>query len=107
MVNIVWKRILSLTYITLNIRDYTALSPSQKYLRVSCYLLGSGFEIFKTTLEEDVVLLLGIVVLVSLAPVVADSVGEDLTILVEGALGDGQLARLAVLQLGPGVLVPE
>ena len=67
----------------------------------------SGSEIFKTTSEENVVLLLRVVELVSLAPVVGHSVGEDVAVLVECALGDGLLARVARLELGPGVLVPE
>ena len=67
----------------------------------------SGSEIFETTSEENVVLLLRVVELVSLAPVVGHSVGEDVAVLVECALGDGLLARVARLELGPGVLVPE
>ena len=37
--------------------------------------------------EEDVVLLLGVVELVALAPVVGDGVGEDLPVLVERGPG--------------------
>ena len=69
-------------------------------------LLLSGFEIIETASQEDVVFVLGVVVLVAVAPVVAHGVGEDVAVLVEGALGDGQVTRLAVLELGPGVLVP-
>ena len=57
----------------------------------------SGFEIIKTASEEDVVLLLGIVVLMALAPVVAHGVGEDVAVLVERTLGDGQVTSLTVI----------
>ena len=43
----------------------------------------------------------------SLAPVVGDSVGEDVAVLVEAGLGYGLLALLAGLEFSPGVLVPE
>ena len=45
--------------------------------------------------------------LVPFAPVVGHGVSEDIPVLVEGALGDGLLAWLAGLQLGPSILVPE
>ena len=64
---------------------------------ITFILLLSGFEIIKTASEEDVVLLLGIVVLVALAPVVAHGVGEDVAVLVERALGDGQVTCLTVI----------
>ena len=67
----------------------------------------SWSEILKATSQEDVILLLCAVELVSLAPVVGHGVGEDLSVLVKCALGDGLLAGLAGLQLGPRVLVPE
>ena len=43
----------------------------------------------------------------SLAPVVGDGVGKNIAVLVEAGLGDRLLARLAGLELRPGVLVPE
>ena len=64
-------------------------------------------QILKARSDKDVVLLLGVVELVALGPVVAHGVGKDLSVLVDGALGDGLLARLGGLELGPGVLVPE
>ena len=64
-------------------------------------------EILEAGSEEDVVLLLGVVELVALGPVIAHGIGKDLAVLVEGALGDGRIALLRGLQLGPGVLVPE
>ena len=64
-------------------------------------------QLLKAGPQEDVVLLLGVVELVALAPVIGHGVGEDLPILVEGGLGDGLLAGLTRLQLGARVLVPE
>ena len=79
-----------------------SLSFIHQYLR-----LLSWSEFLKAAPEEDIILLLGYVVLVPFAPVVGHGVGEDVAVLVEGALGDGLLTRLAGLQLGPRVLVPE
>ena len=64
-------------------------------------------QLLKAGPQEDVVLLLGVVELVALAPVIGYGVGEDLPVLVEGGLSDGLLARLTRLQLGARVLVPE
>ena len=70
-------------------------------------LLLSGLEVLEARPQEDVVLLLGVVELVALGPVVAHRVRKDLSVLVEGALGDGLLAGLGGLELGARVLVPE
>ena len=64
-------------------------------------------QLLKAGPQEDVVLLLGVVELVALAPIIGHSVGKDLPVLVECRLGDGLLTRLARLQLGASVLVPE
>ena len=64
-------------------------------------------QLLKAGPQEDVVLLLGVVELVALAPIIGHSVGKDLSVLVECRLGDGLLTRLARLQLGASVLVPE
>ena len=66
-----------------------------------------GLEVLETAPQENVVFLLVVVELVPLAPVVRHRVREDLPVLVEGALSDGLLARLAGLELGASVLVPE
>ena len=50
------------------------------------------------------VLLLRLVELVTLGPVVADGVGEDLAVAAEGGAGDGLVHRLGSLQLRPRVL---
>ena len=67
----------------------------------------SWSQIFKTAPEENIILLLRAVELVSLAPVVGDGIGKDISILVKAGLGDWLLALLAGLQFSPGVLVPE
>ena len=64
-------------------------------------------QLLKAGPQEYVVLLLGVVELVALAPVIGHSVGKDLPILVESRLRDRLLTSLAGLQLGAGVLVPE
>ena len=64
-------------------------------------------QLLKAGPQEDVVLLLGVIELVALAPIIGHGVGKDLSVLVERGLGDGLLARLACLQLGASVLVPE
>ena len=64
-------------------------------------------QLLKAGPQEDVILLLGVVELVALAPIIGHGVGKDLSVLVERGLGDGLLARLARLQLGACVLVPE
>ena len=65
------------------------------------------FQVLETGPQKNVILFLGVVKLVSFAPVVGDRVGEYLSVLVKGALGDGLLAGLRSFQLGAGVLVPE
>jgi len=67
----------------------------------------SWFEIFKAGSEENVVLLLGIVPLMTLAPVVGNRIGVDLTILIERTLGDRLLTWFTGLQLCPGIFIPE
>lgn len=57
--------------------------------------------------QEDVVLLLRVVELVTLGPIVARRVGEDVPVVVEAARGDGLVQLFRRLQLGPGVFVPE
>jgi hypothetical protein len=88
---------------------------SKKYRQVynfktteECTLLFlSRLEVLKARPEKDVVLLLRVVELVALGPVVAHRVRKDLSVLVEGALGDRLLAGLGGLELGARVLVPE
>jgi len=72
-------------------------------------LLGllSWFQLIKARAKVDKVFLLRIIKLVSLAPVIGDSIGKDLPILVERALGDGLVTSFTGLQLGSGVFVPE
>ena len=65
------------------------------------------FQLLKARPQEDVVFLLCVVELVAFAPIIRHSIGKDLPVLVEGGLGDGLLTRLASLQLGASVLVPE
>lgn len=62
---------------------------------------------FVTRVEEDIILLLWIVKFVSLGPVVADRVGEDLTITIETTSSNRLLHLLRSLELRPGVFIPE
>lgn len=94
------------SHIKLHITSFLIQQVSSCFYKSSLRLL-SWSEILKATSQEDVILLLCAVELVSLAPVVGHGVGEDLSVLVKCGLGDGLLAGLAGLQLGPRVLVPE
>lgn len=58
-------------------------------------------------MQKNVILLLGIVVLVSLGPVVADSVGEDFSASRKSTAWNALLHLFRRLQLGAGILVPE
>lgn len=70
-------------------------------------VLLSRTQLLEAAVQKDVVLLLRIVELMSLRPVVAGGVGEDLAPGGEGGPGDRLLHLLRGLQLGAGVLVPE
>ena len=85
------------------------LSGQKKFdrRRTTVLSLLPWLQLLKAGPQEYVVLLLGVVELVALAPVIGHSVGKDLPILVESGLRDRLLTSLAGLQLRAGVLVPE
>ena len=58
-------------------------------------------------MEHDLVRTLLGVGRVALAPIVADSVGEDVSVAVEGGAGDGSADSWVSLQAVLGILVPE
>ena len=79
----------------------------RKWILYTGSRLVSRLHVLKAGMQEDVILLLSVVKFVPFGPVVADSVGEDLPIVVEAASGDWLFHLLGSLQFGTWVFVPE